>query len=153
MFTTDGTYFASGTYFSHYSSQGSINANTRLKCGQYAESLTPIKLTTTDYGVVTAGGPYYIRYPLIQNPSAASYIPFLYKFRLLEYKNGVHYPNLIGYYEYEGLESTRNGNSYGETGSISASNAWVQSTMTLSYTWPNFNQGAGSETWIKWKNN
>lgn len=120
------------------------NANTRLKCGQYSESYTPIKLTTTDYGQVTANTVYYFRYPLIQNPSDAAYIPFLYKFRLLEYKNGVYYPNLIGYYEYEGLESTRDGNSYGETGYISASNAWVQSTMTLTYTWPNFNQGSGS---------
>ena len=120
------------------------NANTRLKCGQYSEYYTPIKLTTTDYGQVTANTVYYFRYPLIQNPSDAAYIPFLYKFRLLEYKNGVYYPNLIGYYEYEGLESTRDGNTYGETGYISASNTWVQSTMTLTYTWPNFNQGSGS---------
>ncbi len=93
---------------------------------------------------MTASTPYYFRYPLILNPSTAAYIPFLYKFRLLEYKNGVYYPNLIASYEYEGLESTRDGNSYGETGSVAASNNYVQSTMTLTYTWPNFNQGSGS---------
>ena len=105
--------------------------------------MAPIKLTTTDYGQVSANTGYYFRYPLIQNPTANSYIPYLYKFRLLEYKNGVHYPNLIAYYEYEGLDSTRNGNSYGQTGYLSPSNAYVQSTMTLTYTWPFFNQPSG----------
>lgn len=36
---------------------------------------------------------------------------------------------------------------------MGSSNNWVQTTVTLTFTWPNFNQGAGSETWLKWKNN
>jgi hypothetical protein len=36
MFSTDGAYFASGTYYSHFSSPAVANANTRLKCGQHS---------------------------------------------------------------------------------------------------------------------
>ena len=63
-------------------------------------SFTPIKLTTTDYGQITAGTSYYFRYPLIRNPTADDFIPFLYKFKLLEYKTDLHYANVISSYEY-----------------------------------------------------
>ncbi len=152
MFNTDGAYFASGTYYSHFSSPAVANANTRLKCGQHSQSYAPIKLTTTDYGQVLANTNYYFRYPLILNPGD-DYVPFIYRFRLLQYQNNAHFPVVVGSYEYEGLQYTINGNSYGETGQVSSSNNWVQTTVTLTYTWPSFNQGTGFETWLKFKNN
>lgn len=154
MFTTDGAYFASGTYYSHYSSTAAanVNANTRVKCGQHSESFAPIKLTTTDYGTITAGNTYYFRYPLILNPND-DYIPYIYSFRLIQYQTDSHVPVLIASYEYEGLESTRSGTIYSEYGYVTPSNGYVQSTMTLTFSWPNFNQGSGSETWLKFKNN
>jgi hypothetical protein len=88
------------------------NANTRLKCGQFLESYAPIKLTTTDYGQISANTNYYFRYPLILNPND-NFIPFLYSFRLIQYPNDAYYPVIVGSYEYNGLEYTVNGNTYG----------------------------------------
>jgi hypothetical protein len=107
-------YFASGTYYSHYSSPAVTNANTRLKCGQYSESMAPIKLTTTDYGQMSAGSSYYFRYPLIRNPASTN-SPLVYNFRLLRYESNQYYPTIVSSYSYENLENTQTGNSNSET--------------------------------------
>jgi len=89
--------FASGAYYSHFSNPPQPNANTRLKCGQHAQSFAPIKLTTTDYGQILANNGFYFRYPLILNPNN-NYIPYLYKFKLLQYQTDTHYPVVIASY-------------------------------------------------------
>lgn len=103
LFTNDGMTFQNGAYFTHYSSPAITNANTRILCGQYSASYTPIKLRVTDYGQFTAGTSYYFRFPMIMNPSTYN-IPFIYKIRLLSYANTNFYPTTIGYYEYNGLQ-------------------------------------------------
>ena len=110
VFSNDGMYFESGTYFSHYSSPAVSNANTRLLCGQYSESYSPVKLTVTDYGQMTANSAYYFRFPLITNPSS-TYSPLLYKIRLLKYADSEHYPTVIGEYNYHSLQQVVSGSS------------------------------------------
>jgi hypothetical protein len=105
-------YFSSGTYLSHYSSPAVSNSNTRLRCGDYSQSYTPLKLSVTDYGQFTAGASYYFRFPLLKN-SATQYSPFTYTVRLLRYDSNMYYPVIVNQYTYENLEYVQNGNSYG----------------------------------------
>ena len=99
VYNTDSMYFASGTIFSHIAVPHVLNANTRLKCGQYSESFGGIKLTTTDYSKMTAGDSYDFRYPLIRNPSGTN-SPLVYTFKLLHYASNTHYPIIMSSYSY-----------------------------------------------------
>ena len=110
IYSNDGMDFESGVYFSHYSSPSVANANTRLHCGQYSESYTPIKLTVTDYGQMSANSNYYFRFPLIKNPSGTNN-PLTYKVRLLHYGNSEYYPIVMNEYNYYGLQRTVSGSS------------------------------------------
>lgn len=143
MFANDGMKFQNGYYFTHYSSPANTVANTRLFCGQYSQAYTTPRLRTTDYGQITATTPYIFRYPVITNP-ASRYSPFSYKMRLLSYGNNVHYPTVMGYYEYNGLLLTNTGTVSDVNLYHSISNAVVQSTMTLDITFNSYNPANGA---------
>lgn len=143
MFSNDGMTFQNGYYFSHFSSPAVTNANTRLFCGQYSSSYTTPRLRTTDYGQLSAGTSYIFRYPLITNPTSR-YLPFIYKFRLLSYANNIHYPTVIGYYEYNGLVLTATGSTSNVNLYHSISNAIVQSTLTFGVIFNTYNPPNGA---------
>lgn len=135
-------FFESGTYFSHFSNPARNDANTRLLCGQYSESYSPIKLTVTDFGEMTLNTQYYFRFTLIKNPTSSG-VPFIYKVRLLHYENSKHYPIIMGEYEFNNLLETTTGNLYTRTMSSTLSNNYVQKTATYSVTYSN----TGSSTY------
>lgn len=144
--------FQSGAYFTHYSSPSAINANTRLLCGQYSSSYTTTKLRVTDYDQFLAGSSYYFRFPMISNPGTVN-TPFIYKVRLLSYANSNYYPTTVGYFEYNGLESTVTGNTY-QTQQVrtSLTNAVVQTTLTLSIYYVSYSPPNGAQIAYKLKN-
>ena len=151
IYSNDGMTFESGTYFSHYSSPAVNNANTRLLCGQYSESYTPIKLTVTDYGQLSADSSYYFRFPLITNPSGTN-TPLVYRLRLLSYANSEHYPVVVGEYKYNNLQQTVSGSSSWQYTYTSESNDDVQKSMSLSISYNYYNAPSNTEVLVKFKN-
>jgi hypothetical protein len=101
VFAADAMSFYNGVYYSHFSSPAVGNANTRILCGQntQGQNWAPIKLTTTDYGAVTAGTNYYFRFPLITFPSGTA-VPLTYKVKLLSYSNNNAYPTIMNQFRY-----------------------------------------------------
>lgn len=144
--------FQTGTYFTHFSSPAVTNANTRIMCGQYSSSYAQPKLRVTDYGQFTAGTTYYFRFPMITNPSTYN-IPFIYTIKLLSYANSIYYPTILGYYEYNGLESTVVGNSYQISYVYtSVTSGFVQNNLALSFTYNSYNIPNGAQIAYKFKN-
>ncbi len=152
--------FASGAYFSHYSSSDPIGINsistatTRILCGQYESSYAPVKLTMTDYGQMTENIQYDFRFPLITNPSTTN-SPLTYRVRLLSYENGKHYPKIINEYSYENLEHTaaNSASSSYAYATISSASKYVQSSVGLTLTYSSYNIPNGDQIIVKFKNN
>ena len=152
MFSGDGMVFESGAYFSHYSSPAVTNANTRLLCGQYSESFTPVKLRVTDYGAMNADSTYYFRFPLISNPSSTG-SPLVYKIRMLSYENSKYHPRVMGYYEYNNLEQTVSGGSGWQYIRLyEDNNDIVQNNLRLDITYNSYYPPSGSEIIVKFQN-
>lgn len=87
------------------------------------------------------------------NPTSVNN-PFVYKIRLLSYANSNYFPKTLGYYEYNNLQMTVNGNAY-ETQytALSVSNAYVQSSMSLTFYYDNYYPPSGTQIAVKFKNN
>ena len=143
--------FETGVYFSHFSDPAVTNANTRILCGQYSESYSPVKLRVTDYGSFAADTEYYFRFPLIMNPSGTT-TPFMYKIRLLHYGSATFQPIVIGEYSYKNLQQTVSGSTSALPMSLTTTGAVVQNTVSLTIQYTSYNAPSGTNILVKFKN-
>lgn len=146
VFTPSSSPYYNGIYYSHYASIAVSNANTRTMCGMdtQKQNWAPAKLTITDYGALSASTTYYFRFPLITLPSGTN-VPLTYKTKLLHYANGVPYPTIISYFDYEAKDKSSPATSdTNRWASFSLSNSVVQSTTSLTFDYSTYNFGNGA---------
>lgn len=147
--------FYSGVYYSHYASNPVANANTRIKCGKntQTQNWAPAILSITDYGALSTATSYYFRFPLITLPSGTN-VPLTYKVRLLYYANGVPYPTIISFFNYEARYICTGADyDYNKWAALSLSSNTVQTTMSMSFYYLYDSYGNGAETLVKFQNN